>query len=93
MDWNSILTICSFGGFIITVITLALSRKDKAVKDATDNNSNSKLIEYRLDIIDNNLKDIKNDIKGLVNDVDTKINKAIETHIKEFHRTTRKKGE
>ena len=72
---------------VITVSNFVLSRKDKAVKDATDNakETNVGLIEYQL-------KELKEDVKTILNKIEKnelgtqeKIDKAMETHIKLYH--------
>lgn len=72
---------------VIAVSNFVLSRKDKAVKDATDNakETNVGLIEYQL-------KELKEDVKTILNKIEKnelgtqeKIDKAMETHIKLYH--------
>ena len=72
---------------VIAVSNFVLSRKDKAVKDATDNakETNVGLIEYQL-------KELKEDVKTILNKMEKnelgtqeKIDKAMETHIKLYH--------
>ena len=73
---------------VVSVITLILNRKDKAIKDSKENHQ--ELIEYQL-------KELKDDVKSILakldkyeKDIDEKIDKAIDMHIKLYHRNIRK---
>lgn len=73
---------------VIAVSNFVLSRKDKAIKDVKENHQ--ELIEYQL-------KELKEDVKSILakldkyeTDVDEKIDKAIDMHIKLYHRNIRK---
>lgn len=68
----------------IAVSSFVLGRKDKAVKDAKENNL--ELINYRLDKLDENVQKILDKLDTFDSEVDDKIQKAIEHHIKEYHK-------
>ncbi|MBO7733046.1 MAG: hypothetical protein J6S67_10845 [Methanobrevibacter sp.] len=65
-------TIISIAAVTISLITLILSRKDKAVKDVKENdnenanqNASQRLIEYQLKEIKDDNKEIKEDLKEI----------------------------
>ena len=73
---------------VLSIATFVLNRKDKAIKDSKENHQ--ELIEYQL-------KELKDDVKSILakldkyeKDVDDKIDKAIDMHIKLYHRNIRK---
>ena len=69
---------------VIAVSSFVLGRIDKAVKDAKENNL--ELINYRLDKLDENVQKILDKLEIFDSEVEDKIQKAIEHHIKEYHR-------
>ena len=69
---------------VISVSNFVLNRKDKAVKDTKE--SHQDLIEYQL-------KELKDDVKAILSkldrydkDIDDRIDKAIDNHIKMYHK-------
>ena len=72
---------------VVSVSSFVLSRRDKAVQQAKENNST--LINYRLDKLDENVQKILDKLDSYEKEVDEKINKAIEDHIKLFHKRGR----
>lgn len=69
---------------VIAISSFVLGRKDKAVKDAKENNL--ELINYRLDKLDENVQKILDKLEIFDSEVEDKIQKAIEHHIKEYHK-------
>lgn len=69
---------------VIAISSFVLGRKDKAVKDAKENNL--ALINYRLDKLDENVQKILDKLEIFDSEVEDKIQKAIEHHIKEYHK-------
>lgn len=69
---------------VITVLNFAISRKDKAVNDTKE--SNLGLINYRLNELDKNVQKILAKLETYDNEIDTRIEKALNIHIKEFHK-------
>lgn len=69
---------------IITVLNFAFSRKEKAVKDAKE--TNMALINYRLDELDKNVQKILDKLDSYDKEVDDRIEKAINEHIKIYHK-------
>ena len=69
---------------VIAISSFVLGRKDKAVKDAKENNL--ELINYRLDKLDENVQKILDKLDTFDSEVDDKIQKAMEHHIKEYHK-------
>lgn len=70
-------------GSVISVSTFVLNRKDKAVKDAKE--TNLELINYRLNELDKNVQKILDKLETYDNEIDSRIEKAIQHHIKEYH--------
>lgn len=69
---------------VMTVANFVVNRKDKAVKDTKENHQ--ELIEYQL-------KELKDDVKAILSkldkfdqDIDDRIDKAINLHIKVYHK-------
>ena len=71
-------------GSVISVSTFVLNRKDKAVKDAKE--TNLELINYRLNELDKNVQKILDKLDNYDIEIDNRIEKAIEIHIKEYHK-------
>lgn len=71
-------------GSVISVSTFVLNRKDKAVKDAKE--TNMELINYRLNELDKNVQKILEKLDNYDSEIDARIEKALETHIKEYHK-------
>lgn len=70
-------------GSVISVSTFVLNRKDKAVKDAKE--TNLELINYRLNELDKNVQKILDKLDNYDSEIDSRIEKAIQHHIKEYH--------
>lgn len=75
--------IISIVSITIAIASFVLSRKDKAVKDAKENNL--ELINYRLDKLDENVQKILDKLDAFDSEVDDKIQKAIKQHIEIYH--------
>lgn len=75
--------IISIVSITIAIASFVLSRKDKAVKDAKENNL--ELINYRLDKLDENVQKILDKLDTFDSEVDDKIQKAIKQHIEIYH--------
>ena len=74
---------------VITVLNFALNRKDKAVKDTKESDedkSDQKLIDYRLGQVEVKLDKILDKLDGYDKEIDERVKKAIEQHIREYHR-------
>ena len=69
---------------VLGVATFVLNRKDKAIKDAKEVNMG--LIEYRLNELDKNVQKILDKLDTYDAEIDNRIEKAIEVHIKEYHK-------
>ena len=70
-------------GSVISVSTFVLNRKDKAIKDAKE--TNMELINYRLNELDKNVQKILDKLDNYDSEIDSRIEKAIQHHIKEYH--------
>lgn len=82
----TIAVIISIISVVITILNFAFSRKDKAVKESKDESSNQALIEYRLTQVENKLDKILEFLDKQNDEIDIKIDKAIEEHIKLYHK-------
>ena len=71
-------------GSVISVSSFALSRRDKAVQNAKEVNMG--LIDYRLNELDKNVQKILEKLDSYDNEIDTRIEKAIQHHLKEYHK-------
>lgn len=74
---------------VITVLNFAFNRKDKAVKDTKEldeNITDQKLINYRLGQVEVKLDKILDKLDSYDKEIDERIKKAIEQHIREYHR-------
>jgi hypothetical protein len=74
----------SIVGTVIAISSFVLSRKDKAVKDAKE--TNFELINFRLNELDRNVQKILDKLDGYEKEIDVHVEKAIEHHIKEYHK-------
>ena len=68
---------------VIAISSFVLGRKDKAVKDAKENNL--ELINYRLDKLDENVQKILDKLDSYESDTKKIIDEAMEHHIREYH--------
>ena len=73
-------------GCVIGILSFAFARKDKGEKDTGD-------AQYKMGIIDEKLANISKQIENLSlkldnfdHEIDTRIDKAIETHEKAYHK-------
>ncbi len=73
---------------VVTVINFFGNKKDKAVKDSKENHQ--ELIEYQLKELKDDVKEILSKLDKYENDIDDKVNKAIDLHIKLYHRNIKK---
>lgn len=78
---------------VISVSSFVLSRKDKAVKDVKDedkekiwNVADKKLIEYKLEQLEKKLDKILDKLDTYDKEIEEKINKALDEHIKVYHK-------
>lgn len=75
-------------GVTIAVLSLVLTRKDKATKDVKEETTQfakHDLIEYRLNKIEQQLEKILNKLDSYDKEMDIKIKEAMKHHINEFH--------
>lgn len=76
----------SIVGCVISVSSFVLNRKDKAVKDNTDEASQQVLIKYRLDELQKTVDKILDKLDTYENDIDVKVEKAIKEHVSKYHK-------
>ena len=69
---------------VMTVTNFVVNRKDKAVKDAKENNL--ALINYRLDELDKNVQKILDKLDNYDIEIENKIDKALKQHIEIYHK-------
>ena len=88
MELTVALTI-SILSVVITVANFVLNRKDKAVKDAKEQDqesSNQKLIDYRLEQVEKKLDRVLDILDNYDKEIDERVDKAMEQHIKIYHK-------
>lgn len=71
-------------GSVLSVSNFVLSRRDKAVKDAKENNLT--LINFRLDELDKNVQKILAKLDKYETEIDVRIEKAMKNHIEFYHK-------
>lgn len=71
-------------GSVLGIATFVLNRKDKAVKDAKE--MNTELINFRLDKLDENVKKILEKMDKNADEIDIKIDKKMQEHIELYHK-------
>lgn len=71
-------------GSVISVSSFVLTRKDKAIKDAKENNL--ELINYRLNELDKNVQKILDKLDNYDSEIDNRIEKAMQRHIELYHK-------
>lgn len=69
-----------------SIISFALNRKDKANKEASDDAYHLGKIDTKLKNIEESLTKIETKLDTYDHELEIKIEKAIENHIKEFHK-------
>ena len=73
-------------GCVMGVLGLVFSRKDKSNKDTKDGSYHLGQIDTRLKNIEEVLEKIQNKLDIQEEEIDTKIEKAMENHIKIYHK-------
>lgn len=76
--------IISIGAVTISLVTLILNRRDKAIADTKE--SNLGLINFRLDQLDKNVQRILAKLDTYEKEVDEKIEKKIHEHVEMYHK-------
>ena len=74
---------------VMTVANFVANRKDKAIKDTKEldqENSNQKLIDYRLEQVEKKIDKILNILDSYDDEIDNHIEKRMEQHIKIYHK-------
>lgn len=82
----TIALVISILSITFTIINFALGRKDKAVKDSKEEGSNQKLIEYRLDKVEEKLDQILSKFDRYDSELDEKIDRKIKIHLEQYHK-------
>lgn len=71
---------------VITVVNFALSRKDKSNKETKDDSYNRGVIETKIDNLTKQVDKILQMLDKYDIEIDNKINNAIDSHIREYHK-------
>lgn len=74
---------------VICVLNFAFGRKDKAIKDTKEESErigDEKVIKFRLDSLDKKIDKIIDILDGYDREIDERVEKAINQHIREYHR-------
>ena len=77
--------IISMLGAIMSVVSLALNRKDKSNKDTEKESYKWGMIDAQIKQILNKLDKIDNKLDSYDKEIDERIEVALEHHIKEYH--------
>lgn len=88
MDFTILTITIAVISCVLSIATFVLNRKDKAIKDSKENHQ--ELIEYQLKELKEDVRSILNKLDKYETDVDNKIDKAIDIHIKLYHKNIRK---
>lgn len=73
-------------GVVISVSSFVLSRKDKSNNDVKDESYHLGQIDTKLKNIETMLNKIENKLDTYDSEIDDRIEKAINNHIKEYHK-------
>lgn len=90
MEMQYITLFLSLVSIAFVIINFAIGRKDKAEKDAKENNLN--VISWRLDKLEENTQKILDKLDRYEVEMDEKIEKALQNHVAIYHKRS-KKGE
>ena len=82
----SIALVISILSITFTIVNFALNRKDKSAKDSGDEAYKQGVIETKLDNLTKQVDKILAILDNYDKEIDEKVNKAIEEHIKIYHR-------
>lgn len=78
----------SVAAVVISLITLILNRRDKAIEDTKE--SNLGLINFRLDQLDKNVQRILAKLETYDKELDERIDRKIHEHVETYHKRGRK---
>lgn len=78
----------SVAAVVISLITLVLNRRDKAIEDTKE--SNLGLINFRLDQLDKNVQRILAKLETYDKELDERIDRKIHEHVETYHKRGRK---
>ena len=95
MDTTLITLAIAIIGSVLGVAGFVTGRKDKAVKDSKESGANQRLLEYRLDELTKKVDQILVKLDKYDEEIEEKVEKALNTHVKEYHkniRNTKAKG-
>ena len=76
--------IVSIAAVTISLVTLILNRRDKAIADTKE--SNLGLINFRLDQLDKNVQRILAKLETYDKELDERIDKKIHEHVEVYHK-------
>lgn len=85
MAWNDLLTI---GLAVITVLNFAFGRGDKSNKETKEREYKQGVLDEKLNNIFDKLDKIEKKLDNYDNEIDIRVEKAISTHVKEYHKRT-----
>ncbi len=85
--WAVITVIISI---IISGASLILGRKDKSNHDTADRNYRQGILDQQLKTITDKLDKIERKLDNYDTEIDTRIDKALSIHIKEYHKGAKK---
>ena len=77
-------TIIALGAAVISLLTLVFTRIDKAKKDSKENNL--ELLNYKVDELKKDVSELLSKFDKYETEIDDRIEKAIELHVKLYHK-------
>jgi outer membrane murein-binding lipoprotein Lpp len=77
-------TIIALGAAVISLLTLVFTRIDKAKKDAKEDNL--ELLNYKVDELKKDMAELLSKFDRYESEIDEKIDKAINLHVKIYHK-------
>ena len=82
MEFN-LTTVLAIVSIVFCIATFALNRRDKAVKDAKEDNFT--LLNYKIDELKRDVTKFADKFDKYEQDIDGRIEKAVDLHIKLYH--------
>ena len=86
MDTILVTLLLTILGSVLTAVSFAIGRKDKATKDSSDVSYKMGVINTQIKQILDKLDKIDNKLDGYDKEIDEKIETALQHHIKEYHK-------
>lgn len=86
METITIALVLSILGSVISVLSFVFNRKDKSNADTKDGSYKWGQIDAKLSNIEKTLEKIEDKLDGYDKEIESKIDEAMEHHIREYHK-------